>query len=114
MGLTFNTFGSGASMLDDDTDVQGAEPRRANTPTVLVMLSAAAITFSYLWAYALTDALVKNGLLSPWQPGPDPRPGRMLVSFVLLLSLFTVGATAARVLSKRQMRGMEQMGDEVA
>src|SRR5690349_14628396 len=52
MGLTFNTFGGGSSMLDDDNDVQGAEPRRANTPTVLIMLSAAAVTFSYLWAYA--------------------------------------------------------------
>src|SRR3954465_12747142 len=112
MGLTFNTFGSGSSMLDDDTDVQGAEPRRANTPTVLVMLSAAAITFSYLWAYALTDALVKAGLLWPWQPGADPRPGRMLVSFVLLTSIFVSVASVARFMSRRQLRRIEQMGDE--
>src|SRR3954471_13590329 len=111
MGLTFNTFGSGSSMLDDDTDVQGAEPRRANTPTVLVMLCAAAVTFSYLWAYALTDALVKAGLLSPWQPGAAPRPGRMLSSFVLLTALFVTGATVARLVSRRQLNRIDHMID---
>jgi hypothetical protein len=109
---TFNTFTAQSMLGNDAGDGDEAHPRRANTTTVLVMLCAAAVTFSYLWAYALTDALVKAGLLSPWQPGADPRPGRMLSSFVLLTALFITGATVARLVSRRQLNRIDHMIDD--
>ena len=93
-------------------DIDDPKLPRANTTTVLVMLSAAAMAFSYLWAYAATDALVSAGLLSPWQPGHDPRPGRMLVSFFVLSGAFATIAVAGRWLSRRQLQRIDEMEAE--
>src|SRR5262245_28995103 len=54
---------------------------RPRTTSVLALLAGAALTFSYLVSYALTNALVSAGLMHPWAPGHDPRPRRMLVGF---------------------------------
>jgi hypothetical protein len=87
--------------------IESEAPTR--TAPVLAMLAAAAIAFSYLWAYAGTDALVAAGLLSPWQPGSDPRPHRMLVSFGVLSGAFIIGGALVRVLSRRQLRKIDEM-----
>jgi len=42
--------------------------------TVLAMLALAALTFSYLGAYAVTNALVAENVISPFAQGRDPRP----------------------------------------
>jgi hypothetical protein len=79
------------------------------TAPVLAMLAVAATGFSYLWAYAGTDALVAAGLLSPWQPGSDPRPHRMLVSFGVLSGGFVIIGTFVRLLSRRQLKKIDEM-----
>src|SRR5438552_2230069 len=54
------------------------------TTTVVCMLVAAALILSYLWAYAVTNALIAAEVISRWPPGSDPRPLRMCVGFITL------------------------------
>jgi len=82
------------------------------TATVLTLLAAAAVIFSYLIAYALTNALVSAGLISQWQPGSDPRPRNMLIGFCSLMLLFTILVGSGRVASKRQLRRIDAMEEE--
>ena len=42
------------------------------TTTVVCMLVAAALILSYLWAYAVTNALIAAEVISRWPPGSDP------------------------------------------
>jgi hypothetical protein len=85
---------------------------RAGTLVVLLMLVLAAGTFSYLWAYAVTDALIEAGITSPWAAGTDPRPRRLGVAFAGLLGAFLVVGMVARVLSGRQLRRIDAMAEE--
>src|SRR5688500_17680035 len=55
--------------------------RRPRTLTVLGLIAAAALVFSYLGAYALADALVSAEVLQAWPRDSDPRPRWMLVGF---------------------------------
>jgi hypothetical protein len=87
-------------------------PPKARTTTVLVILAAAAVTISYLIAYALTNTLVTAGLMKQWEPGHDPRPRNMLVGFCVLMFTFLLLGIAARWLSRRQLRSIEQLDDD--
>ncbi len=89
-----------------------APPRKPRTMVVLLMLVAAAATFSYLCAYALPDALIDADILPRWQSGPDPRPRRLAVTFAGLMSLFLTFGLVARILSARQMKRIDEMGEE--
>ena len=73
------------------------------------MLIAAALIASYLWAYALTNALVAADLISRWQPGSDPRPMRMCIGFVVMMVLFTIIAFIAQWMSRRQLKRIDEM-----
>ena len=42
---------------------------RPRTTSVLALLAAAALIFSYLLSYALTNALVAANLMQRWTPG---------------------------------------------
>lgn len=88
---------------------EGAPPRGASTLNVLVLLVVAAVVFSYLAAYALTNALLKAGLIEQWSTEHDPRPRWMLICFGVVLSLFLVMSALLRWSSNRQMRAMEAM-----
>jgi hypothetical protein len=79
------------------------------TMTVVCLLVAAAVIVSYLWAYALTNALVSADLMSRWQPGQDPRPMRMCVTFVTTMTVFTFVAGVAQWMSRRQLRRIDEM-----
>jgi Sec-independent protein secretion pathway component TatC len=91
---------------------EGSEAKRVATTAGLLIVTAA--TFSYLIAYAVTNALVSAGVLSRWPEGTDPRPLRMLIIFVALLTTFLIGAVVARVLNRRRMREIDAMMDETA
>ena len=88
------------------------EPEQ-NTPprtlTVVGILIGAALIASYLWAYALTNALVAADVVSSWQPGHDPRPLRMCIGFIVMMILFTAIAFIAQWISRRQLKRIDEM-----
>jgi len=85
--------------------------RRPRTLTVLGLLVAAAGLFSYLGAYAVADALVGSGVLSPWPIEHDPRPHWLLHGFVALMILFTLVGAAFRWTSGRQLHRIDEIAD---
>lgn len=86
--------------------------RRPRTLTVLAVLMAVALVFSWLFAYALADALVSAELLSPWTTSSDPRPRWLLGCFTGLMLLFGSVAATARALSRRQLRRIDAMDED--
>jgi hypothetical protein len=86
--------------------------RKAHTINVLVLLLVAAAVFSYLGAYAATNALVAANLLNPWPDGEDPRPRWMLDGFISLLTLFGAAAALLKWSSGRQLRRMDAMEED--
>lgn len=96
-----------------DSPVAAAgDVKKPRTLAVLMVLVTAAATFSYLWAYAVTDALVMADVMPRWADGTDPRPRRMGTTFAGLLGAFVLAGTAARVLSGRQIRRIDAMTEE--
>ncbi len=77
--------------------------------TVVGMLIAVALIASYLCAYALTNALVAAEVISRWPPGRDPRPLRMCLGFIILMTVFTCVAAVARWMSQRQLKRIDEM-----
>lgn len=89
-----------------------APEKKPRTLVVLLMLVASAATFSYLWAYAIPEALIDADILPRWQAGPDPRPRRLAVVFAALMGAFLTLGLVARILSARQMKRIDEMGEE--
>lgn len=90
------------------------DPRVPSPPrmiTVLCILIAAALIASYLWAYAVTDALIAVDLMTRWPPGHDPRPMRMCIGFISVMIVFTIIATIAQWISRRQLKHIDEMED---
>ena len=85
------------------------EPPRPKTLTVVAMLIAAALILSYLMAYAVTNALVAAEVVSRWPPGSDPRPLRMCFGFIALMTAFTLVASLAQWMSRRQLKRIDEM-----
>jgi hypothetical protein len=85
---------------------------RPNALTVLVLLVLAALTLSYLVAYALPDALVASQIMPPWPHETDPRPRWMLSGFFFLLGTFSAIGCMIRLLSWRQLRCIDAIADE--
>ncbi|QOV87396.1 hypothetical protein [Humisphaera borealis] len=95
-----------------DPDEAPPPPRKPRTLHVLLMLVIAAAAFSYLWAYALPDVLIANDLLPRWPDGTDPRPRRLGIAFAGVMGAFLALGMMARIVSSRQMRSIDAMGDE--
>jgi hypothetical protein len=87
---------------------------KPKTTTVLGLLALTSLTFSYLGAYAVSGAMVSAEMIRPWPPGSDPRPKWLMVGFGLLLSCFVCLGGVARCLSKRQLRRIDEMGQDEA
>ncbi|HEX3355912.1 MAG TPA: hypothetical protein VHS31_02930 [Tepidisphaeraceae bacterium] len=85
------------------------DPQPPRTLTVVLLLVAAALIFSYLWAYAMTNVLVAAELMTRWPPGRDPRPMRLCIGFVTMMSLFSASAIFAQWMSRRQLRRIDEM-----
>ena len=92
--------------FEDDSAVAEPKPR---TWTVLGLLVAAAGTFSYLGAFAVTDALAKVDVIHPVSKEHDPRLLWAAIGFVTIMSLFLVVAVVMRHLSARQFKCIDQM-----
>jgi hypothetical protein len=95
-----------------DEDKPTAEIARPRTVTVISLLAAAAGIFSYLAAYALTNALTAAGAVAPWPPDHDPRPRRLLFCFVTLMVIFGIAAAAFRWISQRQLHSIDRMEED--
>lgn len=94
---------------DGEPDATAAKPRSA---VVLGLLAGTSLTFSYLGAYAVSGALVQTDVIPPWPAGEDPRPRWLVSAFCVLLTSFLGIGGLVRFLSKRQLRQIDEMGDE--
>lgn len=92
-------------MLEDDSLPVEAKPR---TWAVLVLLVMAAGTFSYLGAYAATDALAKVNVIRPVSHEHDPRPVWASVIFATILTLCLVVAVVMRCLGGKETEGVNE------
>ena len=89
-----------------------ATERKPNTAVVVLLMLVAALTFSYLAAYALPDALAASQVIPRSAREVDARPHWMLITFVGLSGMMLVGAAFARVLSTRHLRRIDAAGEE--
>jgi hypothetical protein len=93
-----------------------AEPtafqRLQKTCFAIGVLLVTAAMFSYLLAYAMTDALATAQVLPRYESGNDPRPMWMVRAFVCLTCTFMAVGGLARLLSRRQLRRIDAMADE--
>jgi TRAP-type mannitol/chloroaromatic compound transport system permease small subunit len=86
--------------------------RLQKTCFALGVLLVTAGMFSYLLAYAMTDALATAQVLPRYQSDNDPRPMWMVRAFVCLTCTFMAVGGLARLLSRRQLRRIDAMADE--
>jgi hypothetical protein len=84
---------------------------KPNVAAVLGLLVLAALTFSYLGAYAVTSALVNAEMIRPISREHDPRLRWALCMFVIIMSLFGLVALIMRLVSRRQFARIDQMND---
>jgi hypothetical protein len=96
----------------EELDLEFAQAPKSRTAFVVVLLALAAFTFSYLGAFCVPEALASQNIITRWQPGHDPRPHWMAISFVALTVLFCGSGLTARIMSWRQLRRIDSMADE--
>ena len=111
--LAVSTESVAPAGVDDALAADGITPAvapGARTGTVLALLVTAAGVLSYFIAYPLTAALRAAEMLGPPAAvGFDPRLRWMAVTFVSLLGGFAVVAGMFRLVSRRQMRRIDEM-----
>jgi len=84
--------------------------RRPKTLFVLMLLSMAALVFSYLYAYCLTDALVTAEVMAPVSAfDHDRRPQTLMVGWFVLMIAFSLLGWLMNRLSAGQLRSLEEM-----
>jgi hypothetical protein len=86
--------------------------RLKKTCFAVVVLLVTAAMFSYLLAYAMTDALATAKVLPRYESGSDPRPMWLVRAFICLTCTFMAVGGLARLLSRRQLRRIDAMADE--
>lgn len=94
--------------MNGSIEEEFAEEKQPRTLTVLALLMGVALVFSWLCAYAFTDALLAAELVGPWN-GRDPRPRWMLYIFAGMMSVFGICAIIFRQMSTRQLRRIDEM-----
>ena len=92
---------------------EALEPK-PRTVTVLGVLVMTSFTFSYLGTYAVSKVLVNAEMLRPFSAEADPRPRWLAITFCVLLGSFGLFGAAARVLSRRQLKHIDEMSREAA
>lgn len=93
--------------------VEQTSSGKSKTLLVLATLTGAALLISWLWAYALTAALLKAELITPWPAGQDPRFSSMSRVFLGLLAGFVLFSACVRFLSRRQLKKIDAMANAV-
>ena len=87
-----------------------SEPK-SNSLVVIFLIALASLTFSYLGAYALPEVLVASQVIGDWSHDHDPRPHWMLIIFIGIFGSLFFTAALARVMSGRQLRRIDAMGE---
>ena len=103
------------TLIDQELYPEERDLERVNRPktlSVLILLMFAAVTLSYLIAYAAPGALVSADVLAPWPSYADPRPRWMFVSFAGLMGAFIVITGLFRLLGRIQIRQIDAMTDD--
>jgi hypothetical protein len=100
-----------ADNFDVESDEATAMAPKPNTMTVLSLLVVAAATFSYLGAYAATNALANAEIIRPISHDHDPRLRWALSGFILLMIFFGLVALVSRIIGRRQVRRIDRMND---
>ena len=90
--------------------VESPQSQRPGVLTLGALLAGVSLVFSYLGAFAVTNALVAADLIEKWSPGSDPRPRWMLRAFIGSLIGFGVIAALLKW-SGRNVRRIDD-GDE--
>jgi len=80
---------------------------------ILGTLAGAALLFSWLGAYAVTNALANADLIRRPSREHDPRPLWMIESFLTLLATFMIVGGVMRLLSRRQLKDLASMESEM-
>ncbi|HRK32461.1 MAG TPA: hypothetical protein PLD59_15460 [Tepidisphaeraceae bacterium] len=94
-------------------DFNPIEERRPKTLFVLMLLSMAALVFSYLYAYCLTDALVAAEVMTPVSSvDNDPRPRTLMVGWIVLMITFGLLGWVMNRLSASEMRSLDELSRE--
>ena len=98
------------TMLHDtvEREFRQESPRTLN---VLALLVCSAGVFSYLGAYALTNALVAANIMEKWPADHDPRSRWMFLIFAALMGAFLVLAIFFKVTNWRAMRHSDKLAD---
>src|SRR5690349_6619852 len=100
--------------IGEEEAVVPAGSRICGTIKVAFLPLAAAVLFSYLGAFALTNALVSADLLEHWPPRHDPRPRWMITAFVALTGAFSIIGAWLKWTSWRQMRRLDTIANDDA
>ena len=101
-----------AAAADEATAADDTLEAKPHTATVLGLLALTSVTFSYLGSYAVAGALVQAEMIRPWAADADPRPRWLLTAFCVLMLCFMFVGAAARQLSRRQLKDIEEMAEE--
>ena len=102
MNASSTQAAGGAEERDDGPAAAAAAAaagRRPRTLAVLALMTITALLFSYLGAYAVTDALAAADVLPRRPAGPDPRPWWLLWGFGAIMTAFAAAAAVARAVS---------------
>ena len=105
---------SSAAAADETTAAPGADEvleAKPHTATVLGLLALTSLVFSYLGSYAVAGAMVQAEMLRPWAADADPRPRWLLTAFCVLMLCFMFLGAAARQLSRRQLKDIDEMSE---
>lgn len=94
------------------TDENPRQSTSIKTVGVLLLLIVAAAILSYLWAYALSDALIAGHLMTADDAGVDARPAQMREAFFVITSILTVSAGFLKWISARHLRRIDAMNRE--
>ena len=90
-----------SNLTSSDEQISPPQPEPRAT-TVLGLLTLAALTVSYLVAYAIAGALVDSDVLAHWPPAQDPRARWMAYLFAALMGTSLLVAASARILSRQR------------
>jgi hypothetical protein len=96
-------------MLEDNDSLPVEDKPQAWKALTLLVLAAG--TFSYLGAYAATDALAKVDVIRPVSHEHDPRPVWAAIIFGSIMTLFLVAAALMRCMSGRQFKEIDRMNE---
>jgi len=95
--------------VTDQDIIQSEQPPR--TLTVLGLLALTALTFSYLGAYAVTNALVAANVIQPWSHGHDPRFRWLVTGFCILMLVFMSAGEFLRRWGKSDFKAIDEMAE---